>query len=70
MKYEVTMVITNTYLVDADNEEDAELKVRDLGVWDTLAGADFAVTDVEEVDNGESKRLGNWHARGCHMDEP
>ena len=48
-KYEVTMVITNTYLVDADNEQDAELKVRDLGVWDTLAGADFAVTDVEEV---------------------
>ena len=51
-KYEVTMVITNTYLVDADNEQDAELQVRDLGVWDTLAGADFAVTDVEEVDNG------------------
>ena len=52
MKYEVTMVITNTFLVDADNEQDAELQVRDLGVWDTLAGADLAVTDVEEVDNG------------------
>lgn len=49
-KYEVTMVITNTYLVDADNEQDAELKVRDLGVWDTLAGADFDVTQIEEID--------------------
>ena len=54
----MTMVITNTYLVDADNEQDAELQVRDLGVWDTLANADFAVTSVvpdpfnEEADNG------------------
>ena len=58
MRYEVTMVITNTFLVDADNEQDAELQVRDLGVWDTLAGADFDVTDVipdpfnEAADNG------------------
>jgi len=58
MRYEVTMVITNTYLVDADNEQDAELQVRDLGVWDTLANADFAVTSVvpdpynEAADNG------------------
>ena len=49
-KYEVTMVITNNYLVDSDNEQDAELKVRDLGVWDTLAGADFDVTQIEEID--------------------
>lgn len=46
MQYEVTMVITNTYFVDADNEQDAELKVRDLGVWDTLDGADYDVTKV------------------------
>lgn len=51
MKYEVTMVITNTYLVDADDEQNAELKVRDLGVWDTLAGADFSVTDVKELND-------------------
>ena len=50
MKYEVTMVITNTFLVDADNEQDAELQVRDLGVWDTLAGADFDVTQIAQID--------------------
>jgi len=52
MKYEVTMVITNTFLVDADNEEEAERKALELGMWETLDGADYEVTDVEEVDNG------------------
>lgn len=49
-RYEVTMVITNFFLVDARDEKEAELKVRDLGVWDTLEGADFDVTKIEEID--------------------
>jgi len=58
MKYEVTMVITNTYLVDADNEDDATQQALALGVFETLDGADYDVTSVvpdpfnEEADNG------------------
>ena len=58
MRYEVTMMITNTFLVDADNEEEAERKALELGVFETLDGADYDVTSVvpdpfnEEADNG------------------
>jgi hypothetical protein len=52
------IVATNTVLIDADNEEEAERKALELGVWETLDGADYEVTDVipdpfnEEADNG------------------
>ena len=58
MRYEVTMMITNTFLVDADNEEEAERKALELGVFETLDGADYDVFSVvpdpfnEEADNG------------------
>ena len=58
MRYEVTIVATNTVLIDADNEEEAERKALELGVWETLDGADYEVTDVipdpfnEAADNG------------------
>ena len=58
MKYEVTMMITNTFLVDADNEEEAERKALELGVFETLDGADYDVFSVvpdpfnEAADNG------------------
>ena len=40
MRYEVTIVATNTVLIDADSEDDAYDKAMALGVWDTLDGAD------------------------------
>ena len=58
MRYEVTMMITNTFLVDADNEEEAERKALELGVFETLDGADYDVFSVvpdpynEAADNG------------------
>ena len=58
MRYEVTIVATNTVLIDADNEDDAHDKALALGVWETLDGADYSILNVipdpynEEVDNG------------------
>lgn len=58
MRYEVTIVATNTVLIDADNEDDAHDKALALGVWETLDGADYSILNViadpynEEADNG------------------
>ena len=58
MRYEVTIVATNTVLIDADNEDEARQKALELGVFETLDGADYDVTSVfpdpynEEADNG------------------
>ena len=58
MRYEVTIVATNTVLIDADSESEAHDKALALGVWDTLDGADYSILDVvpdpfnEEADNG------------------
>ena len=46
MRYEVTIVATNTVLIDADNEEDATQQALALGVFETLDGADYDVTKV------------------------
>ena len=47
MKYKAYMTIYNSFEVEADNEEEATQKVRDLGVYETLDGADFNITEVE-----------------------
>ena len=58
MRFEVTIVATNTVLIDADNEDDAHDKALALGVWETLDGADYSILNVipdpynEETDNG------------------
>ena len=58
MRYEVTIVATNTVLIDADSEDDAHDKALALGVWETLDGADYNILNVipdpynEEADNG------------------
>ena len=46
MRYEVTIVATNFVLVDADNEDEARQKALELGVFETLDGADYDVTSV------------------------
>lgn len=47
MKYKVGLAIYNCFDVEADNEEEAEEKVRALGVHETLEDAQYDVTYVE-----------------------
>lgn len=46
MQYEVTIVATNTVLIDASSEADAAQQALALGVFETLDGADYDVTKV------------------------
>jgi hypothetical protein len=48
-KYYVKLTIYNTFEVEADSEEQAEEKVRDLSVYATLEAADYNITHVEEM---------------------
>ena len=47
MKYKVGLAIYNCFEVEAGNEEEAEEKVRALGVYETLEDAQYDVTYVE-----------------------
>lgn len=49
-KYYVGLTIYNTFEVEADSEEQAEEKVRDLSVHETLDEADYNITYVEEIE--------------------
>ena len=48
-KYYVGLTIYNTFEVEADSEEQAEEKVRDLSVHATLDEADYNITYVDEI---------------------
>ena len=48
-KYYVGLTIHNTFEVEADNEDQAEEKVRDLSLEDTLYESDYTITYVEEL---------------------
>ena len=48
MKYKVGLVIYNCFDVEADNEEEAEEKVRALGVYETLEDAQYDVTYIDK----------------------
>ena len=45
-RFEVTIVATNTVVIDAANEDDAAQQALALGVWDTLDGADYEVSNI------------------------
>ena len=47
MEYRVYMTIYNSFDVEAESEVEASQKVRELGVFETLADADFNITEVE-----------------------
>jgi len=49
-KYYVGLTIHNVFEVEADSIEDAEEKVRDLSLEDTLDDADYNITYVEEIE--------------------
>ena len=46
VQYEVTIVATNTVLISAETEDDAVEQALALGVFETLDGADYDVTNV------------------------
>ena len=58
MRYEVTIVATNTVLIDADNEDDATQQALALGVFETLDGADYDVTSVVPIRSMRRKTMG------------
>jgi len=49
MKYQVGVKIFNSFEVEADSEEEAEEKVRELDVYKTLMDCDFNITYVDEI---------------------
>ena len=49
MKYQVGVKIFNSFEVEADSEEDAEMQVRELDVYKTLMDCDFNICYVDEV---------------------
>ena len=48
-KYYVGLKIINVFEVEAENEFEAEEKVRDLSLEDTLDDADYEITYVDEL---------------------
>jgi len=49
MKYIVGVKIYNSFEVEADSEEEAEEKVRELSIESTLRDSDFNITYVDEI---------------------
>ena len=49
-KYYVGLTIHNVFEVEADSEFEAEEKVRNLSIEDTLYDADYNITYVEEIE--------------------
>ncbi len=47
-KYYVGLTIHNVFEVEAASEDEAEEKVRDLSIEDTLDDADYNITYVDE----------------------
>lgn len=51
--YAVGIKIYNTFYIEAESEEEAEQKVRDLDVYQTLDDCDYNITYVDEYEAGE-----------------
>lgn len=49
MKYQVGVKIFNSFEVEADSEEEAEIKVREMDLYDTFEHCDFNICYVDEV---------------------
>ena len=49
MKYMVGVTINNCFEVEADSEEDAEIQVREMDLYDTFADCDYNITYVDKV---------------------
>jgi len=49
MKYMVGVKIFNCFEVEADSEEDAEIQVREMDLYDTFADCDYNITYVDKA---------------------
>ena len=49
MKYQVGIKIYNSFEVEADSEEEAEMMVRTLSIESTLKDCDFNITYVDQI---------------------
>ena len=49
MKYRVGIKIYNSFEIEANSEEEAEEKVRELDVYQTLDDCDFNITYVDKI---------------------
>ena len=49
MKYQVGIKIFNSFEVEANSEEEAEEKVRELDVYKTLMDCDYNITYVDKI---------------------
>jgi len=56
-KYYVGLTIRNTFVVKANGKQDAEEKVRNLSIEDTLDDADYGITYVDYVSDREHNEL-------------
>ena len=50
MKYQVGVTIYNSFEVEADSEEEAEIQVRTLSIESTLRDSDFNISYVEKLE--------------------
>ncbi len=49
MRYQVGIKIYNSFIVEADSEEEAEEIVRELSIESTLRDSDYNITYVDKV---------------------
>ena len=49
--YQVKIIVRNVFDIEAENAEDAEAQVKELGVHETLEHCDL---EIEEVQEGET----------------
>ena len=49
MKYQVGVKIYNSFEVEAESEEEAEMKVREMDLYDTFEHCDYNICYVDEV---------------------
>tara|TARA_B110001454_G_C12702792_1_gene427301 strand:- start:500 stop:724 length:225 start_codon:yes stop_codon:yes gene_type:complete len=49
MKYMVGVKIYNCFEVEADSEDDAEIQVREMDLYDTFEDCDYNITYVDEI---------------------
>jgi hypothetical protein len=55
--YQVGVKIFNSFEVEADSEEEAEEKVRELDVYKTLMDCDYNITYVDEIKSAEHSKF-------------
>ena len=49
MKYMVGVKIYNCFEIEDESEEDAEIQVREMDLYDTFADCDYNITYVDEI---------------------